>query len=244
MKKETYELFKRIHESRGMACVRRAKTLNFSYNIFHTNFQELKNACAFIESPDSGLKVMSNQSGSGVRTHMEINRLFHNFLAGAQTLVEHTRNFVREHYPSGSLRLAYDQKVEADFSNDGLSRFIQDLRNFMLHRGLPNNSMSITARNFPLLGRVEVASTVALSKKDLETWKGWKPASWTFLALLEDPIKISFLALQYGDKVAAFHDWLSTQVKKYHADDLRELEVLHKEYERRLAKEGESSTEA
>src|SRR5438445_7621838 len=156
-----------------MACVRRAKKLNFSHNIFHANFQELKNACALAENPSAGLEIMSDQGGSGVRLHMEVNRLFHNFLAGAQTLVEHTRNFVREHYPSGPLRVAYDQKVEAEFSNDGLSRFIQDLRNYMLHRGLPNNSMSITARNFLLLGRVEVATTVALSKKDLETWKGW-----------------------------------------------------------------------
>jgi len=129
-----------------MVYLNRRKVRAFSHNIFVGNFKELKKACEIVENPEIGLKLMSqSMRGSlGVQAHMEINRLFHNFLAAAKTLVDHTRVFVEDHYSGTPLKQAYEQKVQAELANDPLTKFVQDFRNYMLHKGLPNSSMSLS----------------------------------------------------------------------------------------------------
>ncbi len=118
--------------------------LFLTFNIFSGNYLELKKACEIVENPDIGLKLMSEpMKGAGVQAHMEVMRLFHNFLASAKSLVDHTRAFVDDHYAGTAFKQGYDQKVQAELASDPLIKFIQDLRNHMLHRGLPSGSMSL-----------------------------------------------------------------------------------------------------
>lgn len=131
---EEYELFKKIHDSDGMKFQNRKKVRDFSYNIFRSNLEELRKACEMVENPDLGIKLMSEQHRElGVQMHMEINRLFHNFLAAAKSLIDHTRVFVAQHYENTPLKDAYESKVGSDLAEDPLCRFIQDIRNYMLH---------------------------------------------------------------------------------------------------------------
>ncbi len=233
METNAYDLFKSIHESKGMVYLGRKKGLSFSYNIFFSNFHELKKACAFVENPENGVKLLLSESlqSRGVAAHMEVNRLFHNFLAGAQTLVEHTRNFMREYYFSTSVKNAYDHKISIEFSNDGLSKFIQDLRNYIVHKGLPKNSITLSATRQSLdMQGCDLVTSVTLSKKDLLLWKQWSKNGRAYIETLEDQIVVSSIANPYGDKIISLHDWLNKKLDEHHSGDLKKLNELQKAY--------------
>ncbi|PHS31014.1 MAG: hypothetical protein COA95_07505 [Methylophaga sp.] len=55
------------------------------------------------------------------------------FLASAKTLIEHTRIFMDKYYSDSPIHQAYSQKIKDDLANDEPCRFVQDLRNYMLH---------------------------------------------------------------------------------------------------------------
>lgn len=64
----------------------------------------------------------------------EIARRLHNYVASARSLVEHTRIAVRETEPVGTpARAQYDERIRVDFADSPESRFVQDLRVFLLH---------------------------------------------------------------------------------------------------------------
>lgn len=214
-----------------MKYLNRQKLRAFSFNIFSGNFAELKKACAIVENPEIGLKLMSeSMKGAGVQAHMEVMRLFHNFLASAKSLVDHTRTFVDNHYTGTGFKQAYEQKVQAELANDPLMKFIQDLRNYMLHRGLPSGSMSLTITRAPETNAHDLVTTVSIDKEKLLEWDSWTKPSRAYLATTEKQLKISDISSAYGDRVLAFYEWFDQKLEKHHEDDISAFEKLQKEY--------------
>jgi hypothetical protein len=161
---------------------------------------------------------------------MEVMRLFHNFLASAKSLIDHTRVFVDDYYDGTPLMQAYRQKVQADFATDPLMRFIQDLRNYMLHRGLPGDSMSLSITRIPETNSHDMVSTVSIDKEKLLTWSSWTKPSLSFLAAADEEIRISRISTSYGERVVAFSDWFDTTLEKHHGSDIEAFEKPQKEY--------------
>lgn len=63
------------------------------------NSQELIEITRRVNDPDEGLRLMYlHNREAGEQTHREFARRVHNFVAASLTLVDHTRNFMREHY--------------------------------------------------------------------------------------------------------------------------------------------------
>ena len=228
MDKLAYKLFSEIDESRGMAYLNQCKGRSFSLNIFVGNLQELKKCCKLIETPEVGLRLMSSEHS--VQAHRESMRLFHNFLASAKSLVDHTRVFVEDAYAGTQVQASYKQRVANTFSTDPLSKFVQDLRNYMVHKGLPGCQMSIDANNIGRDGKGVVETTVSLKKADLMTWDRWHPLSRDYLENAPGQIKLSALAASYGDKVLSFYNWFDSALNEFHAQDLNELKDLQERY--------------
>lgn len=228
---KSYELFTQLHSSKGMEYLNRRKLRAFSFNIFSGNFIEVKKACSIVENPEIGLKLMSeSMKEAGTQAHMEVMRLFHNFLAAAKSLVDHTRVFVDEHYAGTGFKQAYEQKVQAEIANDPLMKFIQDLRNYMLHRGLPNGSMSLTITQDPETNTQDFVTTVSIDREKLLQWDRWTKPSQTFLASAEKRIKISDISIAYGDRILAFYEWFDHKLEKHHEGDIFTFMKLQKEY--------------
>jgi hypothetical protein len=140
---------------------------SFSYNIFSGNLKELKEGLKRIENPQIRLQLMAQNNGDAEgQAHKEINRLFHNFLAAAQTLIDHTRIFVNQNYKGTTIHQAYTQKIKSEYAEDELCKFIKDLRNYMLHKGLPDNQMSFSLTK----GHAAFESTISLEVEKLVTW--------------------------------------------------------------------------
>ena len=164
-----YELHKKMLNSQGMQFLDRMRAHSFSYNIFSMNYHEIKEALKLIENPEIGIKLFAiNNREAGDQAYREINRLFHNFLASAQTLVEHTRIFMRSHYKNTEIYPLYSKKISDDYANDRLCRFIQDLRNYMLHKGLPHSNMTLSGS---FEGQIE--SSISLDTTKLKSWLKW-----------------------------------------------------------------------
>lgn len=214
-----------------MDYLNRRKLRAFTFNIFSGNYLELKKACEIVENPEIGLKLMSEpMKGAGVQAHMEVMRLFHNFLASAKSLVDHTRAFVDDRYAGTAFKQGYEQKVQAELANDPLMKFIQDLRNYMLHRGLPSGSMSLTITRVPETNAHDLVTTVSIDREKLLEWDSWTKPSRTFLAAADKQIKISDISIAYGDRILAFYEWFDRRLEKHHDADISAFEKLQKEY--------------
>jgi hypothetical protein len=131
-----------IRSAPRAAYIDRSYGRSFSLNIFQMNTQELIAATRNVRDPEQGLRLMALENKeAGLQAHREINRLVHNFVAGSMSLIDHTRQFVREHYAGSALEGAYNNQVKVDFASEPVAKFVQNLRNYMLHKGLPNSQM-------------------------------------------------------------------------------------------------------
>ncbi|MFK5914195.1 MAG: hypothetical protein QM484_07455 [Woeseiaceae bacterium] len=230
MSSEEYELFEKIHASKGMEYINRMKAYSFSFNIFNGNRVELEQALLSMENPDIGIHLMSQDNRqAGDQFHSEVNRLFHNFLSSAKTLIEHTRIFVEKHYKNTSIQQAYSEKIVSEFSKNELCRFVQDLRNYMLHQGLPHSQMILTITNESEGQNIE--SKISLDIKELANWSRWSANSKSYLKKQGKEVKLSSIVSPYSEKIISLHVWLDSKIKKHHSADLKELKNLQNRYQ-------------
>ena len=134
----------------------------------------------------------------------EISRLLYNFLAIAFSLKDHTNRIVDLVFTE-SLYKAYEDQVQITFVEQPLTRFIQDLRNYSLHRKLPIAGAQTTLQN-----NAPVTTTMFLSKQKLLEWKDWSRNSKKFLEVYDSHIPIKNCIGEYYKIVKQFHQWLET----------------------------------
>jgi hypothetical protein len=201
---------------------------SFSYNIFSGNLKELNGGLKLIENPQIGLQLSSEKNReAGDQAHREVNRLFHNFLAAAATLIDHTRIFVNQNYEDTPIQQAYNKKIKSEYEKDELCNFIKHLRNYIVHQGLPDNKWSFGLKK----GHTTFESTISLETEKLVVWSGWKPLSKSYLSKQGKSIKLSSLIAVYSEKIIGLYKWLDTKLIEYHANDLKKLEKLQAEFQ-------------
>ncbi|OCH14326.1 hypothetical protein A6E05_19225 [Aliivibrio sp. 1S165] len=228
MSKEKYDLHVKMLECDGMKFQNRMKSHSFTLNIFVGNDTELQEGLSIIENPDVAIKlVLDKNRQESMQAHREINRLFHNYLASAKTLIDHTRVFIDEYYVDTVVASNYKVKILDEFANDPLVRFVQDLRNFMLHNGLPHNEMSFSFEN----GSSTIESQINLDTIKLQQWTRWTKPSKNFLNLQSEKLSLIELIQPYSEKVIELHNWLNSELYRYHEKDLQEFRELQSAYQ-------------
>lgn len=227
------ELFRQIRESKGSIYLDLAHQRSFSLNVFQMNALELIEAVQRVKDPDQGLLLMmqSNRE-AGQQAHRELNRHVHNFVSSSLTLVEHTRVFMRKHYSETELFKTYETQVIATFAKSPVAQFVQGLRNYMLHKGLPPSSMYMKFEGSP--GATDGSGTmetgVHYDTASLLDWKDWKAPAREYLELAGENLDIHDFALEYLTLVNQFHKWLSNMLELHHLSDLQELESLQSQF--------------
>lgn len=226
--RKPHEILKAIHESLGMAHINRSHQRSFSLNIFLMNAQELIGITQQVHDPDEGLRLMSQDNReAGQQTHREINRRIHNFVASALTLVEHTRIFMRDQYDGTQVLADYEKQVRDEFADDPVSQFVQKLRNYMMHKGLPNSEMFLEMHQDPDSGQgASLQTGVRLNTESLLEWEGWGAIAETYIKSSGEHIDVKQLTDEYTAKVAAFHERLQKTLDRHHGDDLSEFREL------------------
>jgi hypothetical protein len=219
----------------GTAHINRTFARTFSLNIFRRNAQELLAATHNVRDSDFGLQLMAvNNREAGQQAHREVNRFVHNFVTSAMTLVEHTRNFMREHYEGTDVKSSYDNRVQSEFVSEPVVQFVQNLRNYFFHRGLPDSQMFIEfqAGADGALGGGILETGVRYRSSTFLQWDGWKAPAKMYIESAGEFIDIHAVATAYLEKILAFHKWLDGALSEFHAGDLAKLGELQANYAR------------
>lgn len=174
--------------------------------VFLPNWREL-DALLHAASTDVDLafELIQNVRRPDIRAAFRAgaNRALHNYLASAMTLVDHTRRLMRNR--TGTVAAEFTRR-KADLLEHPEVPFMQDLRNFTLHRELPflAHTLSMTNVNTP---DQEFESEVLLSAIDLLDWDGWTARSVAFLSSDGD-VELRPVVRKHGELVSALNIWL------------------------------------
>jgi len=221
--------YKDILASEGLKFVNRSYYRSFSLNIFIGNSRSL--FLMFQRETDSENYLKTPGKVQEDHAFRELNRIFHNFLTGSSTLVDHTRVFVDEFYKGTVVERNFRTRVESSFSKNSLTRFIQDLRNYMSHRGLPHvhkeTNFSQSKEN---PGSLDFKITLYLDVPKLMEWSGWKAESKKFLQASGKRIDLPNLAKDYHEQILQFHQELDKTLAEYHKDDISKLVEMQKTF--------------
>jgi hypothetical protein len=227
---EAHTLRQKIDASAGARFMNRAHAHTFSLNIFQMNAHELMEASRRMRDPDQGLSLMLEKNReAGRQAHRELNRHVHNFAASALTLVEHTRIMMREHYADTEFHKAYEDEVAMVFVNEPVANFVQGLRNYMVHKGLPNSHMFLSFKSDPNAtdGSGTQETGVRYDTASLLEWPRWKPPARKYLNDSGEHLDVHRFAEAYLVLVNRFYAWLDSTLQDHHKADLEELGELN-----------------
>jgi hypothetical protein len=193
--------------------------------VFVPNWREL---LALLErgATDLGLamELIQNVHSPDVREEFQaetVQRL-HNYVAGTMTVVDHSRRIMRGR--SGPMSEEFASKKEKLLANSELS-FVQDLRNFTLHRSLPQlaHTLSINDVNTP---EQQFTSEVELSVAELLAWHGWSSSSRRFLKGQGEAVVLRPVIRLHGELVVAINTWLHDELARVNKEALAEVNRL------------------
>lgn len=228
-----FEISQAIRSSAGQRVLDREHARSFSLNIFRTNARELLEALRHVSDPENGLHLMAiSNREAGTQAHREVSRRVHNFVAASKTLVDQTRTFMKEHYGQTPIWTAYNNEANKRFSEIKVVKFVHDLRNYMLHRALPNSSMFMHYYRDPEQPDQggHLTTGVRFDATELSDWDGWTKPAREYLQSVGDEVSIEAFTSAYVSLVETFQVWINDRLAKFHAADMAELEALHKEY--------------
>lgn len=202
--------------SPGMLFLNRQKQKSFSLNIFSGNYKELNETLKLIENVENGILFWNPEFNEEKdQIHREANRLFHNYIASAKTLIEHTRNHMKSFYKGMPIWEIYTNKIAEEFSADPLCKFVQDLRNYILHKGTPPSRIS-----FRMTRDNSAESSVEMDVAALLLWGGWSKEAVEYLNGSGNHLKFSTVVTEYGEKITTFHNWLDQELYNIHQEYL------------------------
>lgn len=234
----------RILSSSGMKFLNQLHARTFSLNIFQMNALELMEATRKVRDPDQGVALMSQDHREArQQAHRELSRHIHNFVASSKTLVDHTRVFMEENYAGTQTHKYYQDQITSTFSTDPVSKFVHDLRNYMLHKGLPNSHMFMFLEQDPAKPEqgAEITTGIRLDTESLLEWSGWTAPAKQYLEQAGEYIYIDQFVDEYLTRINQFHSLLEALLHDHHAVDLLELGKLQELYATESARASNTS---
>lgn len=214
-----------------IAAARRDGVLNVidrlrrSLMIFVANETELRGALEFFGDPVKSLPLWAMDQRAELDHFLaDIDRLLHNLLAAAKTLVDHSRRIMENAYKGQPLMDDYAAEAQRLFG-DGLPTFVQGLRNYSLHYSLA----SMIARRTHTVGE-HASSRVLVDRDALLLWDSWtaKPREW--LKRQDEAFDLLEVVRDYETRVRELYQWIDETLRREHAGEVAAVEALVHEY--------------
>src|SRR5215207_9870422 len=214
-----------IEASEGYRMRARMNLLEKSYFIFDINYLNLGHVLDEFEQPAVFLKLWEERTRDRFDLFIDdVIRLFHNYLAGALTLLDHMDTLRDALYGDEGFSEEYQARWEERIGGPALHHFIEDLLVYMLHQGLPFARGEL---NFCRMGSgVDVDSAIRLDADRLKDWEHWSEKGREYLGALSGKAKLHGLVKEYADTVAGFYQWFVLRQSELHRDSLERLEEL------------------
>jgi len=164
----------------------------------------------------------------------ETERHLHNYVAAAQSRVDHFRQFARAEWPEGSPhREEYQRRVDEEFKTSPLHNFVTDLRNLILHVRLP---VSTTTETWGPGAAWSFA--VILDSADLLGWDGWSAEAQRYIEASGKSVDLGRAVRTYTDEVLAFDRWVAERFIGQHLEEIESYQHALREHQARLRQLG------
>jgi len=221
------ELQNRILGHPGKPIFDALRVYDMSKFILDGNTLMLRQLICILEDPKDPAQI----SGVDRRSHLQwlfgdVNRHFHNFLTSITTLVDHTRNLMKEDFVTIQHRQEYQLRVKTVFATDPLSQFLQDCRNYTTHYSVPH--IGLEERFSVTAGGVD-AIELFIDLDHLETRFHWSSPSRKFIEHNKPKIRMLKLVDDYGLKSKVFYDDLMLTFQKHLGRELNEVRSMMQE---------------
>lgn len=209
----------------GWEVLTRIRRLERTLAILLGNSADLRAALEFFADPRRSLPLWSVDRRAEFRQFLgDVDRLLHNFLASAKTLVDHSRRIMTEAYEGSPVMERYIDEAQRLFA-DGPPVFVQDLRNYFLHYDLARS-----------MGRMhqsadEFRAEVLLDRDRLLAWGGWKATAKSWLESQPPQLDLRAQLDDYEARVRELYDWVGVTLREEHAAEVAHVELLVKEHD-------------
>jgi hypothetical protein len=190
LEQELFELSEQIEATERHRIQAKIRGLRSSYYVFESNYRWLVRALDYFGRIEVFMDLWREDNRPKLESFIDkVTRLLHNFLASAKSLVDHTRVFKNKMTKGHRFKKVYQEKVDRDLKHSPLVCFVQDLRNYVLHKQLPIASAQLSLKGGG--GTItEYGSTIKLDVNELREWDEWKPESRMYLDSLDDKVQI------------------------------------------------------
>jgi hypothetical protein len=157
----------------------------------------------------------------------ETERHLHNYVAAAQSRVEHFRRFTRAEWPEGSLlRQEYQRRIDEEFTSSQLHNFVTDLRDLILHVRLPVSTATETWGP-----GADWSFRVMLDSADLLDWDGWSPKAREYIKASEKSVDLGGTVATYTDEIIAFDRWMAERFIGQHLEEIESYQRVLREHQ-------------
>ena len=229
--KKLDKLEEQMKATEGFRLHLKIRALRNSYYVFEANYRNLSVALDRVGKIENLTTLWAVDNRDKLdRLLAEITRLLHNFLAGAKTLVDHTRVFKNDVYKGKGFEKVYQAKVDRDLVDSPVVSFVQDLRHYALHKQLPITSAELSFQGSEGGTIKDYDSTIKLDVNSLREWDRWRVKSRIYLDALDNKVKIKEVAEQYEAAIRSFYQWFGEQQNQMHCVEFEELSNLETQY--------------
>jgi hypothetical protein len=222
-----HQLQERIKGHPGKPIFDALRVYDMSKFIFDGNSSQLRQLIRMLEDPKASLQMMSDERRSQLQwLFNDVNRHIHNFLTSITTLVDHTRNLMREDFIRPQHREEYQIKVKAVFATDPLAQFLRDFRNYLTHYAIPHIGLQ---KRFGSSGADGEPGELFIDLDHLETKFHWSSPSRQFIETNKPQIRMLKLVDDYEQKSKTFYDELMLTFQKHLGRELNEVRSMMQE---------------
>lgn len=193
---------------------------NVSIFTFDWNFTDLSKLIEFITTDPKASHLHAMRNRDKLHEFLsQIIRTLHNFVAAAQSLIDHTRRLHRNLYAETGEFQDYQARIEEEFARDPMSQFVIGLRQYCQHYKAPNLAIETTWER----GDDNETRTVYLLKEDLLAFGRWNALALEFLDAIEEKVNLLEITSTYRQKVLDFYEWFQARQFEIHATEMAEF---------------------
>lgn len=204
------------------------RQFELSIEIFQRNADELLRFLGGFKTGPMSAHLWSLENRPPLdRALREVARLLHNFVAASFSLVDHARAFYTRNYAGHESFRDYPAEVSKRFADVPLCQFVQGLRNFFVHRRIPNVMSRVTLRQGE-----SPDGAVLMAKAELQEGE-WNAIARQYLESAPTEIDLLTVVSEYVGRVTDFYNWFFSRLSEVHSADM--AAVTEKQNELRRA---------
>lgn len=225
---DSREFYQKIRNHTGNKILEALFVYGISVRIFSGNSHQIRQLIKILEDPADPAKIMGYENLERCRSLFdELIRHFHNFLSSITTLVDHTRNLMKEDFVKSEHRQEHQSKIGAMFATDPFTQFMQDFRDYMTHNTVPILGIAMT------LGSQQTsfnAREIFVDLNHLKKGHKWTAPSKKFIEANKPTIRMLKLVDDYEQKVMVFHEEIRGMFQRYYEPVINEALALNQKW--------------